>query len=224
MVFKRREKRSWMQILAEFVYPRGGWQRAFYYVRHRVRRLPDSPERIARGIFAGVFTAFTPFYGMHFVIAALIARVMNGNLLAALASTFFGNPLTYLPIGIVALKTGHFIRGTQFDEEVDKSLVDKFFGAAQDLYSNFIALFTDVDADWAKLSQFYDEVFLPYLVGGIAPGIIAGVICYYLSVPVISAYQKRRAGRMKANLKKLSAKASAKKQSDEKAKAAEKEV
>lgn len=211
MVFKRRDKRSWIQIVLEFIYPRGGWQRAFYYMRHRVRRLPDSPERIARGIFAGVFTAFTPLYGLHFVVAALIARVMNGNLLASLAGTFFGNPLTYIPIGVVSLKVGHFLRGTEFEDEVDDSLVDKFFGAGQDLLVNFGALFTDRDADWARLSQFFDEVFLPYLVGGIVPGIIAGVVCYYLSVPVIAAYQKRRAGKIKKKLEELREKAARKK-------------
>ena len=84
---------------ADFVYPPGGWGRAFQYVKHRVRRLPDKPERIARGIWAGVFTAFTPFYGLHFIVAVLLARIMNGNMLAALTGTFFGNPLTYFPIG-----------------------------------------------------------------------------------------------------------------------------
>lgn len=210
MVFKRRDKRSWLQILVELVYPRGGWQRAFHYVRHRVRRLPDSPERIARGVFAGVFTTFTPFFGLHFVIAALIARIMNGNFLAALAGTFFGNPLTYIPIGVVSLKTGHFILGTRFDEDVDESLVQKFLGAAHDLLHNLFALFTSADADWGNLARFYHEVFLPYLVGGVAPGVIAGLIAYYLSVPVIAAYQKHRRGRIKKQLEILRERATAK--------------
>ncbi|MDA0961670.1 MAG: DUF2062 domain-containing protein, partial [Proteobacteria bacterium] len=94
MVFKRRERRSVWRAGVEFLYPRGGWTRAFHYVKHRVRRLPDSPERIARGIWAGVFTTFTPFYGLHFIVAAIISRVMQGNILASLMATFFGNPLT----------------------------------------------------------------------------------------------------------------------------------
>ena len=200
MVFKRREKRNLLQIVSDFLWPRGGWGRAFQYVRHRVRRLPDSPERIARGVFAGVFTTFTPFYGLHFVIAALIARVMNGNMLAALAATFFGNPLTYIPIGVISLHVGHFLRGTEARTEVDGSLMDTFFGAAADLWRNFLALFTDRDADWGNLSVFYDDVFLPYLVGGIAPGIVAALIAYYLSLPVITAYQKHRAARIQKKL------------------------
>lgn len=200
MVFKRREKRSYLQIAADFLWPRGGWGRAFHYLRHRVRRLPDRPERIARGVFAGVFTTFTPFYGLHFVIAALIARMMNGNILAALAATFFGNPLTYIPIGVIALKVGHFMLGTEFDEEVDASLVDKFFAAAADLWRNTLALFTDRDAHWDNLATFYDQVFLPYLVGGIAPGVVAALVAYYLSLPVVTAYQKHRTARIQKKL------------------------
>lgn len=197
MVFKRREKRSVLEILQGLFYPRGGWSRAFQYIRHRVRRLPDSPHRIARGIFAGVFTTFTPFYGIHFVIAGSLAKIMNGNILAALAATFFGNPLTYIPIGIISMKFGHLLLGTEFEEGLHRSLVDKFFGAASDLVTNFWALFTDRDANWQDLSQFYDEVFFPYLVGGIIPGIVAGLIAYYLSLPVITAYQKHRAARIR---------------------------
>ena len=111
MVFKRRDRRAVINIMRDLLWPKGGWSRAFQYVKHRVRRLPDTPERIARGIWVGVFTTFTPFYGLHFVAAILLARVFNGNALAALLATFFGNPLTYIPIGLVSLQTGHFILG-----------------------------------------------------------------------------------------------------------------
>ncbi|WP_027244930.1 DUF2062 domain-containing protein [Leisingera daeponensis] len=198
MVFRRRDRRSPLRALADFVWPRGGWARAFLYVKHRVRRLPDSPERIARGIWAGVFTTFTPFYGMHFVVAAIIARLMNGNILASLSATFFGNPLTYVPIGVASLQTGHWILGTEFDEEVDKSLAGKFMAAGADLKDNLFALFMDKPADWQGLHLFYNEVFYPYMIGGIIPGIISATVCYMLSLPVIRVYQQRRRAKIKA--------------------------
>lgn len=201
MVFKRRDKRPWWKALAEFFYPRGGWLRAARYVRHRLHRLPDPPHRIARGIWAGVFTTFTPFYGLHFVVAAILARIMGGNIIAALLATFFGNPLTYLPIGVVSLKTGHWLLGTEF-EEVDESLIGKFAKASDDLWQNFKAAFTDATAEWGGLSQFYDEVFFPYMVGGVLPGIVAGTICYYLTLPVIQAYQNRRRKHLNGNSRK----------------------
>ncbi|TCP60035.1 hypothetical protein EV663_11331 [Rhodovulum bhavnagarense] len=210
MVFKRRDKRSIGQIVLDSLYPRGGWGRAIHYITHRVRRLPDSPHRIARGIFAGVFVCFTPFFGLHFILAALLARLLQGNLVAALLATLVGNPLTYVPIGVVSLKTGHFLMGTEFDETMETTLLGKFAGAGADLWDNLLAVFTKADADWAKLSQFYHEVFLPYLVGGIGPGLIAGIAAYHLGMPLIAVYQHRRKGRLKqklAGLRKPAAKA-----------------
>ena len=198
MVFRRRDRRSVLRTIADFLYPRGGWTRAFHYVKHRVRRLPDTPERIARGIFAGVFTTFTPFYGLHFIVAFLLARTFRGNVFAALMATFFGNPLTYVPIGVVSLKTGYLLLGTRFDETVHRSFGGKFVDAGDDLKDNFFALFTDRTADWHGLAVFYHEIFFPYMIGGIIPGVVAGGIAYYLSLPLIRAYKKRRMGAIKA--------------------------
>ncbi|WP_343030817.1 DUF2062 domain-containing protein [Rhodovulum strictum] len=189
--------------MLDSVYPRGGWGRAIYYVTHRLRRLPDSPQKIARGIAAGVFASFTPLFGLHFFVAALIARGLRGNILASLLATLFGNPLTFLPIAMVSLKTGHFLLGSRFDEPTESTLIAKFRGAAEDLLDNLVAVFTGAEPHWHKLGQFYHELLLPYLIGGIAPGIAAGLVVYYLSVPVITVYQNRRRGRLKEKLAEL---------------------
>jgi uncharacterized protein (DUF2062 family) len=195
----------------DFVYPRGGWGRAATYVKHRVRRLPDTPEKIARGIWAGVFAAFTPFYGFHFIVAALVAKLMRGNILAALMATFFGNPLTYIPIGVAALSSGHWVLGHPFDRTVLVGtpwngmcgLGCQFSTAFSDLWHNIKAPFTSAVADWQGLAVFYFEVFRPYLIGGAISGVIVATICYYLSVPLIAAYQKRRRTALQAKLAQL---------------------
>jgi len=179
------------------------------YVKHRLHRLPDSPEKIARGIFAGVFTTFTPFFGMHFVVAGTLAIIMRGNILAALLGTFFGNPLTYVPIGVISMKTGYFLlgRGPEDDHEVHRSLAGKFLAAGDNLKDNLFAIFTGQDVEWHELHAFYDEVFFPYMIGGVIPGIVAGIVAYYVSVPLIRAYQHRRKGALKAKLAALKKKA-----------------
>ncbi|TMV51839.1 DUF2062 domain-containing protein, partial [Thioclava sp. BHET1] len=95
MVFKRRDRRSLLQILAEAVYPRGGWIRAVSYIFHRLRRLPDEPHRIARGVAVGIFISFTPFFGFHLLFAAGLAWLIGGNIIASLLATLVGNPLTF---------------------------------------------------------------------------------------------------------------------------------
>lgn len=203
MVFKRRDARGILRIVAEAFWPRGGWVRAFHYVKHRMHRLPGTPEQIARGVFAGAFTIFTPFFGLHFFVAAFLAKVMRGSILAALLATFLGNPLTYVPIAFISLQTGHWMLGTTMRGELNDSIFAKFGAAAGDLWHNFIAIFTPETAHWEELHRFYDDVFFPWMVGSIIPGVICGVVCYYLSVPVIRAYQKRRSARLRKKMEKL---------------------
>ena len=48
------------------------------------------------------------------------------------------------------------------------------------------------------------------MIGGIIPGLICGMIGYYVSLPVIQAYQKGRKGRLKDKLLALKEKAAGK--------------
>ena len=210
MVFKRREKRSWGSLLQFLLWPKGGWTRAAVYVKHRLHRLPDNPEKIARGIWAGVFTTFTPFYGLHFLTAAIIARLLKGNILAALLATFFGNPLTYVPIGVISLQTGHFFLGTDYipSAEGGKSILEKFLDAGADLQQNVLAFVKGVETDWSRLEIFYQEVFFPYMIGGIIPGLIVATLGYYLSEPIIRAYKNRRKGFLLKKLRALKSRSS----------------
>ena len=57
--------------MREQVYPRSGFKRATRYVLYRMRRLPDQPHRIARGVFVGSLIGFLPLPGMQFIAAWL---------------------------------------------------------------------------------------------------------------------------------------------------------
>ncbi len=181
-----------MEWLKALVYPRGGWIRAAHYVRHRLTRLPDPPHRIARGIWAGVFISWTPIFGFHFFGSAFIAFLMRGNILAAIFGTFFGNPLTFPLIAVGSVELGHWMLGTGVDGVPAGQILSAFAQAGGEVWSNFFAYITGGDAEWGKLKHFYFGLFKPYMIGGILPGIISATICYYLSLPVISAYQKLR--------------------------------
>ena len=170
-MFKRRTPKSYLQIVGEAFWPRGGWRRASIYVVHRLRRLPDPAHRISRGIFAGVFVSFTPFYGLHFLTAWLVAWVLRGNILAALLATFFGNPITFPIIATVSVELGSWMLG--LPPVPLHKVVNSFSLASVELWSNFTALFSPRAADWSHLGDFFRYVFLPYLVGGIVPGIDA---------------------------------------------------
>jgi uncharacterized protein (DUF2062 family) len=210
VIFKRRDPKSFVRSIADFLWPRGGWARAFHYVKHRMRRLPDSPERIARGIWAGVFITFSPLFGMHFFFAVFLAKLMKGNILASLMATFVGNPLTFVFIALSSLKSGHWILGTELEQGELRSLSHKFSNAWSDLWHNVISIFTSEKMDWSGLAIFSRDVFYPYLIGGILPGLFFGTLSYYLAVPILRAYQRRRKGVIKAKFEALKIKTAAK--------------
>ena len=184
----------------EFFYPRGGWARAFEYVKLRLNRLPGSPEQIARGIWAGVFASFTPFFGLHFLLSALIAVILRGNILAALLGTFIGNPLTYVPIAWVGIQSGHMILGTRPERGIGDAFGQKFVQAGGDLWYNFMAFITGRPTDWTHIGPFWDDIFLPFMLGGAICGAVVATLVYYLAVPVIRAFQIRRRAKLRKKL------------------------
>ena len=78
-------------------------------------------------------------------------------------------------------------------------------GAAEDLRDNFVAIFSDSTAQWGNLYNFYNEIFLPYLVGGLGPGLVAALVGYWLSLPALHGYQKLRTARREARARRRAA-------------------
>ncbi|MGB8814609.1 MAG: DUF2062 domain-containing protein [Paracoccaceae bacterium] len=190
-----------LEATKDFLYPKGGFRRAIQYVVHRMRRLPDAPHRIARGVFAGCFASFPPLFGVQMLTAALLAWVLRGNILAALLATFLSNPITTPFIAVGSLQLGHWMLG--IDSPLDfVSIVAAFTGAGAELWANFLAIFTDDLAHWENLSQFFHTIYWPYFVGSILPGIVFSLICYYITLPLIHAYQKLRAGKLRERFEK----------------------
>lgn len=191
MVFKRRDKPSLGLRLRAIVYPPGGWKRAFSYTWHRLRRLPDRPGRIARGVACGVFVCFTPFFGFHFLLAVLLAWMIQGNKVAAFLSTLVGNPLTFPLIAAMSIELGEFV--LRVETPIPLSQVLPAFAAAfGELTSNLVTVVTRGGANWDRLQAFFTTVVLPYAVGGFVPGLIAGGLSHAVTLRVVLAYQARR--------------------------------
>jgi uncharacterized protein (DUF2062 family) len=185
---------GWGAWMREQVYPRSGFKRATRYVLYRMRRLPDQPHRIARGVFAGSLIGFLPLPGMQFIAAWAASRAINGNLLAALLATFNTNPVTTPFFAVLAMTLGHWILGIEKPLSWDyiKTATET---AGVDLWFNIKAIFTDDVARWDGLIQFWHDIYWPYFIGALGPGLVLSLIAYYLTIPVVEAYQKARAAK-----------------------------
>ncbi len=194
MVFKRRNPKSWALWAREMVYPTGGFRRALRYVTLRMRRLPDQPHRIARGIFAGSLIGFLPLPGLQFLLGWGFAVLIRGNVLAALLATFNSNPLTtpFFAVGAIAL--GHWMLGVETPLTA-KAIFQAFESAGIDLWNNFLSIFNEKQAEWSGLREFWDAVYLPYFIGSLGPGIVLSLLFYYITIPLVEAYQKARAAK-----------------------------
>lgn len=196
MAFKRRTPRRWHTTMIETVYPRGGWSRAVSAMLHRLRRLPDPPARIARGVAAGVFISFTPLFGIHVFGAVLLAWLIRGNIVAALIGTLVGNPLTFPIFAYVSVHLGHFLIGSDTNLGMD-AIFQMFRAASVEFWANIRAIFTDDTARWGDLSSFVVDLFLPDLIGSIPIGLAAGFLTHRLTLPLVTAYKARRTRRLR---------------------------
>lgn len=178
MVFRRRDRRSLLVRLRDGLAPRKGWRRGFEYIGHRVQRLPDTPHRIALGVACGVMASFTPFFTLHIFVAIALAVATRANVVAAALGTLFGNPLTFPFISALALWIGGLV-----------------LAQPQDISGEGI----DLGVVFGDLDYFLDRLFLPYLVGGLAPGLIAATVMYAVLRPVVAFYQMRRRSRLVAS-------------------------
>lgn len=196
VVFKRRKPLGWGAWLREMVYPRGGFRRATRYVIHRMRRVPDTPHRVARGIFAGSLIGFMPLPGLQFVGAWAFARLIRGNVLAALLGTFNTNPLTTPFFAVLAMSLGHWIMGVK--TALSAEAIARAFGhAGRDIWFNLRAVFTDDVTRWDGLLQFWHDIYVPYFIGALGPGLVLSLIGYYVTIPLVQAYQNARAAKTK---------------------------
>ncbi|MGU3574803.1 type IV secretion system effector BspA [Brucellaceae bacterium C25G] len=94
MLFQRRHKLSLREKIRLLLWPSRSFSRSFRYYGKRIMRITASPHAIAAGLAIGVFAAFTPFFGFHFIIAVVLAYLFAGNIAAAALGTTVANPLT----------------------------------------------------------------------------------------------------------------------------------
>ncbi len=78
----------------------------------RLLAIDDPPERTALAFSIGIFIAFSPFLGLHTIMATVIAFAFRFNKIAIYTGTFINNPfLTLVPIIILSYAVGAFFLG-----------------------------------------------------------------------------------------------------------------
>lgn len=146
----------------------------------RLLAIDDPPERTALAFSVGIFIAFSPFLGLHTILATLLAFVFKFNKIAIYTGTFINNPfLTLVPIIIVSYGVGAFILGRPLGippEGVELLQNPHIFSG--DYYRKIFV------QSW--------NIVEPFAVGGMVLSVVCSVLAYPLTLRALRAYRRRR--------------------------------
>lgn len=186
-MFGRRTPITILKRLKLLLLPPGGWRRQGAYITYRVKRLPGTPARIAAGFACGVAVSFTPFIGFHFVLAAGLALLLRGNILASAFGTVAGNPWTFPLIWIWTYRIGLWILGGDGHGDLPASF------SFQYIFDRPL------------------EVLWPMFVGSLPTGFAAFWVTFIPIMIIVTKYQDRRRMRIRWKVRKRLEKLRAKK-------------
>jgi len=143
----------------------------------RLLAIDDPPERTALAFSIGVFIAFSPFLGLHTIVATALAFIFRFNKIAIYTGAFINNPLfTLVPIIIASYGIGAFVLGRPLripDEGLELLKNPHLFTGA---YYRRIFL------------QSWDIVW-PFAVGGMVLSVVCSVLAYPITLRALRAYR-----------------------------------
>lgn len=138
------------------------------------KKIKGKPVVLARGLAVGVFAGCFPFFGIQSIISVLLATMVRGSKVAAVAGTWISNPLTYLPIYVFNYQVGKFLLRV---ESISSREIDF------DSLANFM--------------EFGTTFAIALLVGCCFVGAIAGIISYFVGLYFFQRWRTPRNKKLK---------------------------
>ena len=146
----------------------------------RLLALDDPPERTALAFSVGVFIAFSPFLGLHTLLATVLAFAFRFNKLAIYAGTFVNNPfLTLVPIIAISYALGALVMGRPV------ALPEEGLALLREPH----LLTGDY---WRALSGHAWDLLVPFAVGGMALSVVCSLAAYPVTLRLLRANQRRK--------------------------------
>ena len=146
----------------------------------RLLAIDDPPERTALAFSIGVFIAFSPFLGLHTILATVIAFLFRFNKIAIYTGTFVNNPLlTLVPIIIGSYAVGALILGRPLGIPAEgvEILKDPHIFSGEYYHRIFV--------------QSWDLV-VPFAMGGMVLSIVCSLLAYPLTLRALRVYRSRK--------------------------------
>jgi uncharacterized protein (DUF2062 family) len=140
----------------------------------------DTPERTAAAFALGVFIGFSPFLGLHTVIAIILAFLLNLNRVAVLLGVYSNLP--WIIAGYYAFTTmlGAMLTRTRLPPAFADRLTQLFEHSLHE--PNF----------WRHLWTLLQPLFWPYMVGSLIGCSVMAAIAYPVALAYVTRRRRRR--------------------------------
>ncbi len=146
----------------------------------RLLALDDPPERTALAFSIGVSVAFSPFLGLHTILATAIAFVFRFNKLAIYSATFINNPLTLVPITVASYAIGALVLGRPLWISAE----------GVELLENPHLLTADY---YRKLFLESWQIVWPFTIGATVLSVVCSLLAYPVTLRLLRAHRRRKA-------------------------------
>ena len=157
----------------------------FAYLWRRLLRVSATPHEVALGCAAGIFAAFTPFFGFQMLLAGVLAFTLRVSIPAALLATFAGNPLSWPAIWGASYLAGAWLLGS----EPAVISADELNASATLLAT---ALTQHSPGSLTAVLDYFTPILKPMIIGSLAVGLLAATMSYYPTRRAVRVFQDRR--------------------------------
>jgi hypothetical protein len=140
----------------------------------------DTPERTAAAYALGVFFGFSPFLGLHTVLAVVLAFALNLNRVAVLLGVYSNLPWIIAAYYTFTTMVGAAITQTSLPPGLSASLIALFELSVRDRQF------------WRELIALLRPLVWPYTVGSLIGAVALGAAAYPLALAFVRSEQRVR--------------------------------
>ena len=190
MPFGRKKKKSLITSIVSLIKIFFAFSRTKKYISLSLKRIKGTPQALSLGLATGIAISFTPFIGLHALLAIFISWVIGGSMAAALIGTLFGNPWTFPLIWYFTFEIGQFINYgfLSYEEEFSFQIIKKEISTLLVILKNII-----VFANIPELEENVEKLkLIPFMVVGSIPLVfITWILSYFSFLMIFKSYRKK---------------------------------
>ncbi len=140
--------------------------------------IDDTPERTAAAFALGVFFGFSPFLGLHTLLAIIVAFLLNLNRVATLLGVYSNLPMFLAPYYAIATMAGAELTGHRLPPDLRSKLGALF--ALSLFHGEF----------WRRLVIIVKPLMWPYTMGSMLCAVVLATAAYQLALAFLTNRRK----------------------------------